>query len=116
MGRLQFRKSKTGFNQNGKFGTKTLKGKEKCRKKKKNRATYRFIVGCGGVVGEEDRKGCNEEKREHGRDEDPEGEEATKSRSTSGSSGSNRHWILNRGSQIQELEECVCEKLIMGVL
>lgn len=80
---------------------------------------------CGGVGGEEDRKRGNEEKREHGRDEDPEREEATKTRSTSGSSRSNRHWILSltpkkrcfgncmEQSQIQGFEESELKKLII---
>ena len=93
MGHLKFAKLKMGFKQNKKFNTRTQKGIEKCRKK--NRGTYRVIVRCGGVGGKEDRKGGNEEKRKHGRNEDPEREQASKTRSTSSSSCSNRHWILN---------------------
>lgn len=72
---------------------------------------------CGRISGEENRERGNEEKREHGRDEDPEREEATKTRSTSGSSRSNRHWILNlvrnrvRSKDLKNLNMCKCVKL-----
>jgi hypothetical protein len=56
----------------------------------------------GWIGGEENRERGYEEKGEHGRDEDPEGEEALETESTenrsssgsaSGSSDSYRHWI-----------------------
>lgn len=130
MGRSQLTNFQMGFNQNQNFAHKIGKNRKKRGHEKTEERTYRVIVWCGGIRGEENWKGGNEKERKHGRDEDPKREEATEARSTSASSRSNSHWIFNLApkknfdwftnceeqGQIQELRRiCVCFQYVLCV-